>query len=134
MKKTDIAWAAGLFDGEGSVIYTNPKDRPNPRIQLTLSMTDKNAVEKFQAIVGTGSIITFHYNKEKGYLRQWKWSVEKGTDVAKTIKLLGPYLVTKKPAINKALGNWHRKFNVDKSRNWKFLLAKTKEIMPNDIK
>ena len=51
---TDIAYFAGLFDGEGCVIYkqhldTKRKDRPKRykvwRIALEMSMTDKPVME-----------------------------------------------------------------------------------------
>jgi len=133
MKATDYAWAAGLFDGEGSVCYTNPKDRPNPRIHLTMSMTDRKAVEKFYSIVEVGNINILRHYEKQGYQRQYRWHSEKALDVAHVIKYLGPYLVTKKPVMNKALRNWHRNFNANKSKNWKFILAKVKEKMPNVI-
>ena len=53
MKDSEIAYLAGLFDGEGSVMYKQylekRKNRPNPmfcwRIRLDVAMTDKNTIK-----------------------------------------------------------------------------------------
>ena len=53
IKQTDVAYLAGLFDGEGSVMYKQyiekRKNRPNPmkcwRIRLDVAMTDKHTIE-----------------------------------------------------------------------------------------
>jgi len=72
----DYAWAAGLFDGEGSITITNPKDRPNPRIYLTLSMTCEKSVRQFHKIVGVGTVTERFEGVIKGYKPQWRWSTE----------------------------------------------------------
>src|SRR5687768_13206669 len=45
---TDVAWAAGLFEGEGSIIPS--------RRRLSLEMTDEEVVRRFVAIVGHGNV------------------------------------------------------------------------------
>ena len=53
MKISKIAYLAGLFDGEGSVMYKqyfeNRKNRPNQslvwRIRLEIAMTDKKTIK-----------------------------------------------------------------------------------------
>ena len=53
MKDSEIAYLAGLFDGEGSVMYKQylekRKNRPNPsfswRIRLEVAMTDKDTIK-----------------------------------------------------------------------------------------
>jgi hypothetical protein len=53
MKDSEIAYLAGLFDGEGSVMYKQylekRKNRPNPtfcwRIRLDVAMTDKDTIK-----------------------------------------------------------------------------------------
>lgn len=48
--KSDIAWAAGLFEGEGCITTANK----NPR--LSLGSTDLDVLEKFLSVVGVGKI------------------------------------------------------------------------------
>jgi hypothetical protein len=52
--KTEIAWAAGLFEGEGSMRITTSR---NARCAvLVLGMTDLDVVRKFQAVVASGTV------------------------------------------------------------------------------
>lgn len=46
--REDIAWAAGLFEGEGCISHTNGY------VTLSLAMTDPDVVERFAAITGMG--------------------------------------------------------------------------------
>ena len=126
----EYAWVAGIIDGEGSIITSNPKDRPNPRIEITVSMTHEGTIRKLLEVMQVGTIIELKHYKEKGYKTQWRWKVESHEDSAIVIKLIGKYLVTKKEDVNKALLNWHEKFDPSKSRSWKNILATTKERMP----
>lgn len=50
----DVAWAAGLFEGEGSMSLHNPDGR-RACLRLHLGMTDFDVVERFHTIVGVGS-------------------------------------------------------------------------------
>jgi hypothetical protein len=49
----EIAWAAGLFEGEGCIARL--PDRPH-QIRLQLGSSDRDVVERFAAVVGCGSI------------------------------------------------------------------------------
>jgi hypothetical protein len=64
----DYAWAAGLFEGEGSVMIS-PKDIPC----LSLAMSDEDVVRRFADIVGRGRINgPYQYGKGKP---MWYWKV-----------------------------------------------------------
>jgi hypothetical protein len=81
---TQLAWAAGLFEGEGciSVIPSG--------IRLYLSITDRDVIEKFASIVG-GNITkaTTDYRRTKPLHR---WAQGKQEEVIRTLTLLWPYL------------------------------------------
>lgn len=47
----NIAWAAGLFEGEGSIV-----DRGKFSIELVMHMTDRDVMQRFCSIVGCGNI------------------------------------------------------------------------------
>lgn len=57
IKHTDLAWAAGFFDGEGTVGISH-QSRPNPLpvLHLSVSQNDTEVLERFKTIVGTGTI------------------------------------------------------------------------------
>ena len=61
IKDTDIAWAAGFFDGEGSTVCCINNGRPFTRIQMTLGQKDYKGkialtLIKFHNIVKVGNI------------------------------------------------------------------------------
>jgi hypothetical protein len=53
--KIELAWAAGLFEGEGSVSLML-KASGRPSIQLCLTTTDRDVIDRFALIVGAGKI------------------------------------------------------------------------------
>lgn len=54
MKETELAWAAGLFDGEGWVGGDEPKR--GKRLRLNLSQNDRYVLDRFKAAVGVGNV------------------------------------------------------------------------------
>lgn len=93
---TDVAWAAGLFEGEGT-IYLARSTRRNerPRLALSLSSTDKDVVEKFRSIFGVGTL-TGPYMQKKSTKPCWLWRVRKEEDCDSMIEALYPYLGTRR--------------------------------------
>jgi hypothetical protein len=74
--ETAIAWAAGLFEGEGCFNLTVHKAskvrrRPYPRAQLR--MTDHDVVERFASVVEHGSITGPYKCKNPKHLAFWNW-------------------------------------------------------------
>ena len=59
--QSDFAWAAGLFDGEGSTSTYVPKGKTYPRRQMAVSQGGLPAqvpavLTRFKGIVGVGNI------------------------------------------------------------------------------
>lgn len=85
----DIAWAAGLFEGEGWFTY----GRPNS-VAAGLNMTDFEAVERFHAIVGVGR--TKPKSRGKNPSSHWKpgllWLVTDRAGVQHVLETLRPWL------------------------------------------
>lgn len=52
------AWAAGLFEGEGSIIIQN-YSHGGRGFKLQLSMVDKDVVKKFHEVVKCGQLHEF---------------------------------------------------------------------------
>ena len=84
---TDIAWAAGLFEGEGC-IHLKP-DRPNQRV-LAIASTDKDVMERFVDVVGYGNLHGPHMAKlsTKPF---WNWQLYKRTEVLRILKMFLPH-------------------------------------------
>lgn len=51
----DLAWAAGIFDGEGTVTWTNGRTRKTLRLSVAQSGSPE-IPERFQKAVGLGSV------------------------------------------------------------------------------
>ena len=86
ISQTDIAYLAGLFDGEGHVQYkqywdVKRKDRPKQykvwRIALEMSMTDEPIIRWVHEILKCGTVRLNIKNKSPSskphYKDQWRW-------------------------------------------------------------
>jgi hypothetical protein len=55
-KELANAWAAGLFEGEGSIEINRGEERRANNVRLRLNTTDRDVLERFSAVAGVGSI------------------------------------------------------------------------------
>lgn len=97
-KETELAWAAGFFEGEGSIWYSKGCTRQDGSIGVGAivmevgQMTDSYHVERFLEAVGVGKIYCkWQKKRNKDY---YVWWCKKGVDVYKAMLLLHPYLST----------------------------------------
>lgn len=65
---SDIAWSAGILEGEGSFLVLGHK------IRVDCQMTDKDIVYRLQAVFGTGTVVETK-TSQAHHKRTWKWSV-----------------------------------------------------------
>ena len=103
MNKIDIAYIAGLFDGEGSVSYYQRKEKRKGKkraydfwiIRCELSMTDRYVVEWMHKVLGIGTVIKRLPTKSwTGKKTQWRWRCGY-RDALIFAKLLWPYAQVK---------------------------------------
>jgi len=80
-----VGWAAGIFDGEGSMAMS----RYQPRLWLTNA--DPEILERFKEIVGNGAIYRQHFNNKGTEIRQWS-STGGGEGAKAVMNLLYPLL------------------------------------------
>jgi hypothetical protein len=111
MKDSEIAYLAGLFDGEGSVMYKQylekRKNRPNPclcwRIRLEVAMTDKKTIEYIY-----DNLMIGWWGPRKvrpGRKPQWRWSTS-FRGARQVAKLFLPYVITKKKVLQKIVDHY----------------------------
>jgi hypothetical protein len=87
---TELAWAAGLFEGEGSIIhYSTPSGKKSRMLQL--ETTDADVLQRFHAIVGVGQIRGPRI-REAGRKPIWLWQCSKGLDYLPLLNTLMPWL------------------------------------------
>jgi hypothetical protein len=108
-----IAYAAGLFDGEGNINYKQYKCK-NPsgkiymkwNVAMEVAMTDLDCIKNFYDIVGVGSIHFKGIGKGSlGKKDQWRWrcSHQKALYLA---RLFLPYSVTKRPKLLQIINHY----------------------------
>jgi hypothetical protein len=82
--ETEIAWAAGFFDGEGTTSH-----RPKHSTRIQISQKEPGLLHRFADAVGSGSV-RGPYRNGTGHV--WQYRVSNRRDVAAVIALLWPYL------------------------------------------
>lgn len=91
---TAIAWAAGLFEGEGAIYFDRTRyDKGNGRLRLglTLSSTDEDVIHRFRSVVGVGTL-TGPYWRDNSTRPYWVWQTRSTAPVAYVTGLFRPYL------------------------------------------
>jgi hypothetical protein len=97
--ESEIAWAAGFFEGEGyfSGITRSLKDGPRLYPTVGINNCDLDMLLRFQAIVGVGT--TKPRTKSKtGVKPQFRWIVTARADVEHVRDLLWPWLSERRRA------------------------------------
>jgi hypothetical protein len=90
----DIAWAAGLFEGEGCVtvsVYPNKVKGWHTRQKVELVTTDEDVIRKFAEIVGVGSVHGPRY-REGRQKPIWNWRSCRWDDIYYILDLFIDYL------------------------------------------
>jgi hypothetical protein len=117
----DIAYIAGLFDGEGSIYYAKRREKKkkhngegyrysnSQRISMEITMTDESVLRWLHEVLGVG---TLNKKPRKGlrkdgtkYLMQYKWRCT-FRDAYYVCCLIWPWAHTKLPKINQIIAHY----------------------------
>ena len=83
-----IPWAAGLFEGEGSIFfYRNTPTSMSWRMKL--KMTDQDVMQHFFETVDCGKL---YYEPNKNHKPAWNWVCYRIADVKKLLLAFLPFL------------------------------------------
>ena len=120
----DIAYIAGLFDGEGSIYYARRKEKKkkhngegyrysmSQRISMEITMTDQSVIRWVHEILGCGTVVKKpRKGKRKdgtNYLMQWKWRCT-FRDAYYVCLLIWPWSHTKLPKIQQIMAHYNEK-------------------------
>lgn len=87
---TVLAYVAGLFDGEGSLVC----DKRGPKWAAVISMTDEKVIAWLAAQTSTsyGAYPSYHV----GHAPSFRWSVGSRRDLVAFLQGILPYMVTKR--------------------------------------
>jgi len=97
VRDTRIAWAAGLFDGEGCIGFWNS----GKAITLRVVSTDRGTVDAIAATFGHGTVRA--RGPRAGRIPSFVWFSGAQTNVAEALRLMLPHSVTKAAEIQIAL-------------------------------
>jgi len=123
MNDTDIAYIAGLFDGEGCVSYKQymqkrkgkKKAYPFWQIRLEIAMTEKSILVWLCEVLGVGTVTEKRYKIKYtlGWKKQWRWRCSH-RDAFKVCCLIFPYAHIKLDKIQKIIQHYSdKKLRVD---------------------
>jgi len=108
MTNTELAWLAGIWEGEGSILlYSRPVD--NNRIQITpslqMSNTDVHIMNKARKILEElGCSFSWRqYRPKKGTRDCYRLSSSNAEYISKTLSEILPYMYGEKKAIGETL-------------------------------
>ena len=88
---TEVAWAAGFFDGEGNTCASRTRGKVRS-IHMSVSQCERSPLERFVEAVGHG-IIHGPYARNGGTTRPiWTVRINGRPKVAEVLELLRPYL------------------------------------------
>lgn len=94
-REQEIAWAAGLFEGEGCFHVSTPRGSRSGRWPVPnayLAMADFDPVMRFREIVGVGTLTERRFDGTRSHWRtQLMWRCS-GADAAGVARLLVPLL------------------------------------------
>lgn len=88
----NLAWAAGLFEGEGCITQAKRKDNKFEYRHLTLEMSDKDIVDKFQNILGCGSIRHRIRTDKPNSKPTWQWNLTNSVQISAILYAIYPWL------------------------------------------
>ena len=93
-RETEIAWAAGFFEGEGTIRDVKGIPRNDGHRQhymyLQIVNTDLQMIERWKRIMGAGPI--YHQKGPERNKPLYSVRIENGEKVKEAVKLLWPYL------------------------------------------
>lgn len=89
--KAEVAWAAGLFEGEGCFTISHDRKQKTQQCRVKLNSTDEDVVRKFFAVMQVGSVVRVRPT-QRHHKVQWQWSASRLEDVIRVYRLLESHL------------------------------------------
>ena len=131
MKKTDLAYTAGLMDGEGCIaIYKRPSKTSKDKIRFSLTVTigiSNEWIPQWLKLAYGGSIRPQRLPSRRVF---WSWVIE-AQQALGFLKLITPYLHLKRPQAELAI-----KFQEQKrrGRGANHILEEAQRILIKEMK
>lgn len=91
--REELAWAAGLFDGEGTVgAYLNPRSKAL-QFKASVAQVDRKVLDRFQIALGMGRVVLRLRKKLRGNERPiFEWVVQSFEETQASLVMLWTWL------------------------------------------
>jgi hypothetical protein len=101
----DIAWVAGVFEGEGTI--RPRRTATHYGAQVSIRMDDEDVIRRIHTILGFGNVYQLAEHRKSGKtVMQYNWQVAAAQDVRQFLTLVMPYLGQRRHlAAEEALAN-----------------------------
>ena len=113
MSETDIAYIAGLFDGEGNINYAKRREKKKKkgkvyetdcwRISMEIAMTDKSVLVWLHEVLGVGTLNP--KPRKNGHKMQYRWRCV-FRDCYQVCLLIWPFAHVKLDKINQVISHY----------------------------
>ena len=118
ISELDLAYIAGLFDGEGSISYKqymrkrthNKKAYPTWQIRMEMAMTDRSILMWVCEVLGVGTVTEKRYKTPYavGWKKQWRWRCTH-RDAYYVCRLIWPWSHTKLDKVQQIIAHYATK-------------------------
>ena len=99
MSEVEVAWVAGLLEGEGSFQLSDKRATSRRTTTVRCSMTDLDIIERLAGMVNGGPVNPDGYNNDRRespvgapYKRIYAWQMSRARDVYSLLTLIKPYM------------------------------------------
>jgi hypothetical protein len=105
-----FAWAAGLFEGEGTVTYSPRTEGRKMSRRVAIGMTDPDVLRRFHEVVGVGHLNGPYHRRStktgKPIRSVWTWTCGRWTELEPLLERLEPFLGQRRgAAVRKVLAD-----------------------------
>ena len=85
-----FAWAAGLFEGEGTICAV--KAGNTMALRIAIGMVDKDIIDRFHSIVGVGVVNGPYAGRKQNHKPIWYWRLGRRSEQIEFVSRIWPYL------------------------------------------
>lgn len=102
MTVAEIAYTAGLFDGEGTIGYYYKTSSGIHIPQLAIYNTDIRVMRWIKDKFGVGGIYLNKFGKNQG----WQWQLNSRAQINAFLRMIRPYLIIKADQVDLLFSLW----------------------------
>lgn len=109
MSEIQVAWAAGILEGEGcfSIFHRKTAKWNHKTVAIHCEMADEDVIRKLQSVFDVGTVLIRENNKTRADTRPrkktWIWSVQNHAGIKKVCEAVLPHMCERRTSKIKEL-------------------------------